>query len=119
MSRIEPIAREYWFELMSGLLVISGITELAIQHGWPGAPPSSLWFTVPALIVVVLPLFARRWFPFAGPAGYWILAAAITFHDGVLIAYVSSLEVVGFASALALGYLRDRRQALAGLGVVV
>jgi len=119
VSRLEAISREYWFELMTALLVVAGIVELAIQHDWPGAPPSSLWFSVPALIGVVLPLLARRWFPFAGPVGYWALAAAITFHDGVLIAYVSSLEVVGFASALALGYLRDRRQALAGLGVVV
>ena len=29
-----------------------------------------LWFCLPALAILVLPVFARRWFPFAGPAAY-------------------------------------------------
>ena len=93
--------------------------QLAVLHGSPGAPTTTLWFTVPAIIVLVLPLFARRRFPFAGPAAYWVLAAAITFVDGVLLAWVDSLGVVGLAAALLLGYLRDRRKAVIGLGIVV
>src|SRR6478752_5141624 len=114
MSRIEPIAREYWFELLMGLMLIAGIAQLLVVDGSPGAPTSSLWFSVLALVVLVLPLFARRRFPFAAPAAYWVLAAAITFIDGRLIAVTDSLEVVGFASALLLGYLRDIRKALIG-----
>jgi signal transduction histidine kinase len=119
MSRIEPIAREYWFELLMGLMLIAGITQLLVVDGSPGAPTSSLWFSALALIVVVLSLFARRRFPFAAPAAYWVLAAAVTFIDGRLIAVTDSLEVVGFASALLLGYLRDFRKALVGLAVIV
>ncbi|HSS74612.1 MAG TPA: sensor histidine kinase [Gaiellaceae bacterium] len=119
MSRIEPIAREYWFELLMAVLLLAGIVQLTVLHDSPGAPTSSLWFSVPALVVLVLPLFARRRFPFAAAASYWVLAAAITFIDGVLISWVDSLEVIGFASALLLGYLRDRRKALIGLGIVV
>jgi signal transduction histidine kinase len=39
--------------------------------------------------------------------------------DGVLLAWVDSLEVVGLASALLLGNLRDRRKAIIGLAIVV
>jgi signal transduction histidine kinase len=119
MSRIEYALRDYWFELLMGLMLLAGIIQLAVLHDSPGSPPTTLWFTVPALAVLVMPLFARRRFPFASPAAYWVLAAAITFVDGVLIAWVDSLEVVGLASALLLGNLRDRRQALIGLGIVI
>lgn len=119
MSRIEHLAREYWFELLMVALLIAGIAQLLVVDGSPGAPTSSLWFSVLALTVVVLPLFARRRFPFAAPAAYWVLAAAITFLDGRLIAVTDSLEVVGFAAALLLGYLRDIRKALLGLALVV
>ena len=119
MSRIDYLRREYWFELLIALLLLAGIIQLAVLHDSAGAPSASLWFSVPALVVLVLPLFARRRLPFAAPAAYWLLAAAITFVDGVLVAWVDSLEVVGLASALLLGNLRDRRKAVIGLGLVV
>jgi signal transduction histidine kinase len=119
MSRAESIAREYWFELLMGLMLLAGIVQLTVLRDDPGAPTTTLWFCVPALIVLVMPLFARRWFPFAAPAAYWVIAAALTFVDGVLLAWVDSLEVVGLASGLLLGYLRDRRKAFVGLGIVV
>jgi signal transduction histidine kinase len=119
MSRIGYVLRENWFELLMALLLLAGIVQLVVLHDSAGAPPTTLWFTVPALVVSVLPLFARRRFPFAAPAAYWVLAAAVTFVDGVLIAWVDSLEVVGLASALLLGNLRDRRKALIGLAIVI
>jgi signal transduction histidine kinase len=119
MSRIEYVLREYWFELLMGLMLLAGIVQLTVLDGDPGAPTTTLWFSVPALVVLVLPLFARRRFPFAAPAAYWVIAAGLTFVDGVLIAWVDSLEIVGLASALLLGNLRDRGRALAGLGIVV
>ena len=119
MSRIGYLLREYWFESLMALLLLAGIVQLGVLHDSPGAPSTSLWFSVPALVVLVLPLFARRRFPFAAPAAYWVIAAAITFVDGVLVAWVDSLGVVGLAAALLLGNLRDRRQAVIGLGIVV
>ena len=69
--------------------------------------------------VLVLPLFARRRFPFAAPAAYWLLATAITFGDGVLLAFIGSLGVVGLATAFLLGNLRDPLKAGAGLMIVL
>jgi signal transduction histidine kinase len=67
----------------------------------------------------VLPLFARRRFPFAAPAAYWLMATALTFVDGLLIPFIGSLGVVGLATAFLLGNLRDDRQAGIGLAIVL
>src|ERR687892_1662656 len=93
--------------------------ELLVGRDSPGAPATSLWFSVPAVAVLVLPLFARRRFPFAAPAAYWLMATGLTFVDGLLIPFVGSLGVVGLAAAFLLGNLRDDRQAGIGLAIVL
>src|SRR5262245_1614617 len=119
MSRIRYYAREYWFELLIAVLAIAGMLELVIGRNLPGAPATSLWFSVPAVAVLVLPLCARRRLPFAAPAAYWLMAAALTFVDGSLIPFIGSLGVVGLAAAFLLGNLRDERQAGIGLAIVL
>jgi signal transduction histidine kinase len=119
MSRIRYIARDYWFELLIAVMAIAGMLELVVGRDLPGAPATSLWFSVPAVAVLVLPLFARRRFPFAAPASYWLIAAALTYVDGLLIPFIGSLGVVGLATAFLLGNLRDERQAGIGLAIVL
>jgi signal transduction histidine kinase len=67
----------------------------------------------------VLPLFGRRRLPFAAPAAYWLIAAALSFVDGLFIPFIGSLEVVGFAAGFLLGDQRDDRRAWAGLAIVL
>jgi signal transduction histidine kinase len=119
VSRTRYIAREYWFELLIGFLAIAGMLELVVGRDAPGAPPTTLWIAIPTVAVLVLPLFARRRFPFAAPAAYWVLAAAISFGDGLLLAFIGSLGVVGLASAFLLGNLRNPLKAGAGLIIVL
>ena len=119
MSRIRYVAREYWFELLITFLAIAGMLELVVGRDSPGAPPTTLWIAIPTVGVLVLLLLARRRFPFAAPAGYWLLAAAISFGDGVLLAFVGSLSIVGLASAFLLGNLRNPLKAGAGLIIVL
>jgi signal transduction histidine kinase len=119
MNRIRYVVREYWFELLIAFLAIAGMLELVVGRNLPGAPTTSLWFSVPAIAVLVLPLIAQRRFPFAAPAAYWLMAAALSFVDGLLIAFVGSLGVVGLAAAFLLGNLRDDRQAGIGLAIVL
>jgi signal transduction histidine kinase len=119
MNRIRYVTREYWFELLIAFLAIAGMLELVVGRDLPAAPATSLWFSVPAMAVLVLPLLARRRFPFAAPVAYWLMAAALTFVDGLLIAFVGSLGVVGLAAAFLLGNLRDDRQAGIGLAIVL
>jgi signal transduction histidine kinase len=119
VSRIRYVAREYWFELLIAFLAIAGMLELVVGRDSPGAPPTTLWIAIPTVGVLVLLLLARRRFPFAAPAGYWLLAVAISFGDGVLLAFVGSLSIVGLASAFLLGNLRNPLKAGAGLIIVL
>jgi signal transduction histidine kinase len=117
--RIREVAREYWFELLIAFLALAGMLELIIGREAPGAPPTTLGIAIPTVAVLVLPLFGRRRFPFAAPAAYWLLAAAISFGDGLLLAFIGSLGLVGLASAFLLGNLRDPLKAGVGLIIVV
>ena len=119
MNRVQHVAREYWFELLIVVLAIAGMLELVVGRDLPGAPATSLWFSVPAVAALVLLLLAHRRFPFAAPAAYWLMAAALSFVDGLLIAFIGSLGVVGLAAAFLLGNLRDDRQAGIGLAIVL
>ena len=119
MSRIRSLAQEYWFELLIAVLAVAGMLELVVGRNSPGAPSTSLWFSVPLVALLVLPLLARRRFPFAGPAAYWLIATALTYVDGMLIPFIGSLGVVGLATAFLLGNLRDDKQAGIGLAIVI
>ena len=119
MSHLRYLARQYWFDLLVALIAVVAMLQVALGFGSRGAPRTTLWFCIPAIAVLVLPIVARRRFPFAGPAVYWLLAAGITFVDPLLIPYASALFVVGMADAFLLGNLRDSRRAGAGLAVVV
>ena len=118
MSRTRAFAREWWFELLIAALAVAAILQVLVSRDSPGAPATTLWFSIPAMAVLVLPLLARRRFPFAAAAAYWLLAVVITLVDGTLIPSVDSLSVVGLAAAFLLGNLRDRKQAWLGLAIV-
>ena len=117
--QIRHVARTYWFELLIAGMAIAGMLELVVGRDSPGAPTTTLWLAIPTVALLVLPLFARRRFPFAAPAAYWLLAAGISFFDGVLLAFIGSLGVVGLATAFLLGNLRDPLKAGAGLVIVL
>jgi signal transduction histidine kinase len=118
VSRARDLAREFWPELLIALLAIAGMLELVVRRDSPGAPEISLRFAVPAVAILVLPLMARRRYPFGGPATYWVFAAVLSFIDGLLIPFVGSLVVVGMAAAFLLGRLRDAARASIGLVIV-
>jgi signal transduction histidine kinase len=119
MNRIRDRAGEHWFEVLIAVLAVAGMLELVVGRDSPGAPDLSLWASIPAVALLVAPLFARRRFPFAAPAAYWLVAAALTFVDGLLLPFIGSLGVVGLATAFLLGNLRDNRQAGVGLALVL
>jgi signal transduction histidine kinase len=119
MTRRSDLAREYWFELLIAVMAVAAMLELVVRRNSPAAPSTPLWFSVPAVELLVLPLVLRRRFPFAAPASFWLLSAALTFVNGWLVPFVGSLGVIGLATAFLLGNLRDERKAWIGLGIVV
>ena len=116
---MRKLARSHWFDALVVLLALVAVLEVAAGRDRPAAPRTTLWFVIPAIAVMALPLLARRRFPFGGPAAYWLLAAAISFVDGRLISFIESIFVLGMAASFLLGNLRDAVRARIGLAIVV
>jgi signal transduction histidine kinase len=119
VSRIRYIPRKYWFDLLIAVLAIAAILEVVVGRDSPNAPHTTLWFALPAIAILVLPIFARRRFPFAAPTAYWLLATGLSFVDWRLIPFAVSLFPVGLAVAFLIGNLRNALRAGIGLAVVV
>ena len=113
------LARRYGFDALIVLAAIESAIEVAVRQDSPKAPGTTLWFAAPATTVVVLPLLVRRRFPFAAPASVWLLAAVLSFVDGRLVVFTTSVFVAGMAAAFLLGGLRDAVLERLGLAVVV
>ncbi len=118
VSRIRYLSRTYVVDVLIGLLLIAAMLEVLVGRDSPDAPHTTLWFVLPAIAILVLPIIARRWFPFA-PAAHWLLAAGISFVDWRLIPFAISIFVVGLVAAFLLGNLRDPVQAGIGLALVI
>ena len=113
------LARRYGFDVLIVLLAIETTFEVAFRRGAPDAPRTTLWFSVPAIAVLVLPLFARRRFPFAAPAAFWLLGVGISFVDGQLVTFTTSVFVLGMAASFLLGNQRSAVVAQTGLAIAV
>jgi signal transduction histidine kinase len=121
VSRIGPLTRTYWFDLLIAAVAVAAMLEVVVGQDRPGsgAPTTTLWFCLPAIAVLVSPTFARRRFPFAAPAVYWLLAVAISLVDWRLTTFPISLFLAGMSASFLLGNLRNGLQAGIGLGVVL
>jgi signal transduction histidine kinase len=118
VSWIRYLSRTYVVDLLIALLLITAMLEVVVGRHSPDAPRTTLWFVLPAIAILVLPIVARRRFPFA-PAAHWLLAAGIAFVDWRLIPFAISIFVVGLVAAFLLGNLRDPVQAGIGLALVI
>jgi signal transduction histidine kinase len=113
------LLRKYAFDVLIVMAAIEMALEVGIRYGAPNGPTTPRWFAVPATALIVLPLLARRRFPFAAPAALWGLAAVLSFVDGRLVVFTTTASIAGLVAAFLLGNLPDRTQARAGLVVVL
>jgi signal transduction histidine kinase len=118
VSRIRYLSHTYVVDVLIALLLLAAMLEVLVGRDSPDAPHTTLWFVLPAIAILVLPILARRRFPFA-PAAHWLLAAGISFVDWRLIPFAISIFVVGLVAAFLLGNLRDPVQAGIGLALVI
>jgi signal transduction histidine kinase len=120
VRQIRNLSRTYAFDGLIALLLIAAMLEVLVgrSSGSSDAPRSTLWFVLPAIAILFLPILVRRRFPFA-PAGHWLLAIGIAFVDWRLIPFAISIFVVGLVAAFLLGNLRDPAQAGIGLALVI
>ena len=119
MSRLGILLRRHGFDVLIVLAAIAGVLEVVLRQDALEAPRAPLWFSVPAVALVVLPLLGRRRFPFMAPVAVWLLGAAFSFVEGELIAFTFSISIAGLVAAFLLGSLRDSGQGRIGLAIVV
>jgi signal transduction histidine kinase len=119
VSRIRLLARRWWFDLPIVLLALVAMVEIVVGRNSPEARDETLWFVLPAFAVLVAPIFLRRRFPLGGPAGYWVLAAALALVDWRPIPYAVAQFPTGLAVAFLLGNLRSTLKTGIGLGIVI
>ncbi len=117
VSRFRHVARTYWLDALVAALGIEAMAQVLVAGDSVGLRP--VWFDLAAIAILVSPLLARRRFPFWAPLSYWLIAAAISFVDPIVIPYAQSLFPVGMAAAFLLGNLRNSGEAAVGLAVIV
>lgn len=118
-QRVWAWVRRYWFDVVVLLGVTLASVELAFNRGGPYSPTKPLWQLVPLMLLMMLPLLARRPFPFGAPVASALAFAAASFVDGRLVPFSFFLFLTVLAVCFLLGMLAQRRQALVGLGIVL
>ncbi len=118
VSRLWSFARRHGFDLLILAGALGGALEVVSGHD-EVQTSTSLWFAAPAVAIAVLPLLARRRYPFAAPAAVWLVSAAVSFVDGSIPAGHPSLFAAGMASAFLLGALPDPVRSRIGLAVTL
>jgi signal transduction histidine kinase len=119
VTRLWSLVRRHAFDALIVFAAVGGVLELILRDDASDAPTTTLWFCVPAVLLVVLPLLARRRFPFAAPAALWVVAAAVSFVDGRLVVFTTGVYIAGLSAAFLLGNLRNDLEARLGLAIAL
>ena len=119
MSRGWALVRGYGFDVLIAIAAVEGALEVALREDAGQELATSRWFAAPATACVVLPLLARRRWPFAAPVVMWGLAAALSFVEGWLVVSIPTLYIAGLVASLLLGTVRDVVRGRAGLAVAL
>jgi signal transduction histidine kinase len=119
VSRLSAYVRRHALDVLIVVAALAAALEVALRRDSPDAPDVPLWFSIPTVALIVLPLLLRRRFPFAAPAALWLVSAALSFVDGQLAVFPAAPLIAGMAAAFLLGNIRDVTEARAGLAVVL
>jgi signal transduction histidine kinase len=115
--RAWPLIRRYGFDALVLLGVLEVALELAIGRNTKDAPTGSPWLLIPISLPLLLPLLARRRFPFGAPAAVFLYAAGVSFFEGALVTFPFGVFLAVLTSSFLFGMLPERRQAVSGLGI--
>jgi signal transduction histidine kinase len=116
-QRLWALARRHWFDALILVAVGVGLVEVVLTQDVKDGPEGPLWFDILATLGITVPLFTRRRFPFGAPAASGIVFAASSFVDGRLTPHGVVLFLTALAVFVMFGLIRDRTQAIAGLGL--
>lgn len=117
VQRTGAALRRYGFDLILVLVVVEGVFEVTRDDALDAATPRSM--LILGVVAVVLPLFARRRFPFLAPALVWLVGAGVSFVDGTLVATTFSVYISGVIAAYLFGNLPEPHRARIGLVIAL
>jgi signal transduction histidine kinase len=115
LRRLAP----YWFDALVLVGLGLGIATVLVDHGNENGAQGPLWLDVALIVAVVAPLLARRRFPFGAPLAVGAAVIVSSLVDNRLVPSNFITFLCGCAAAFLVALLRDRRQAVAGLALVV
>src|SRR5215207_3300817 len=78
MSRISSFLRNHGIDLLIVAVAVECALEVAVWNDAATGPDTSMWFAAPAAALMVLPLLARRRWPFGAPVLVWLLDAGFS-----------------------------------------
>lgn len=119
MQRFWSWVKRHGVDVLIVVAAVDSALEVALRRDDARAPQSPLWFSVPAVAVLGLPLLARRRWPFGAPMLVWLLGAAFSFADGRLIGFTTGVTAIGLGAALLLGQITDPVESRVGFVVVL
>jgi signal transduction histidine kinase len=114
VKRLWRLASRYWFDALILAAIGIGVTGAVLGREHEDGPAGPLWFDVLAILAIVLPLIARRRFPFGAPAAVGVAAASVSFVDKTVVPFDFVAFLAGCAALFLVGLLRERSQAFAG-----
>jgi signal transduction histidine kinase len=116
--RAWPLVRRYGFDVLVLLAALEISLELAFgRANNKHAPTGSLWLLIPIALPIVLPLLARKRFPFGAPAAVFIYCAGISFFEHRLVTFPFGVFLAVLTSSFLFGMLPERRQGVSGLAI--
>jgi len=119
MERLIALGRRYWFDAFVLACAIGAVVELIVRRNEDAAPQRALWLLIVLTLATILPLLGYRRYPFGAPAAVFFVGSLSSFVDGSLTTFTAGTFFTVMASAFLFGMLRDWRQALAGLAIVL
>jgi signal transduction histidine kinase len=112
-------ASRYWFDALVLVAIAAGIAVANHDIGKANGPNGPLWLDIVLVVAILLPLLARRRFPFGAPVlvPAAVIVASLLDDGFVPDSFVTFLA--GCATVFLMALLPDWRQALAGLAIVI
>jgi signal transduction histidine kinase len=108
----------YWFDALIVVGIGLGIA-ITVGNNNEDGPKGPLWLDIALIVAIVAPLLARRRFPFGAPVAVAAAVVVASLLDDRLTPTNFITFLSGCAAVFLVALLRDRRQALAGLAIVV
>ena len=113
------LARRYLFDALIVLGAIGGTIEVVTTRGDVDGVDGPLWLLVAMVLLMTLPLLARRRLPFGAPAFVLVAAGVVSFLEGQAVPYSLVAFFAVLTSSFLLAFLNDRREALLGLLILL